>query len=113
LEIAADNAHRLTEMLRDKGIEAYEFHDRFESVVTIGSFDTVGNRMADGRIDLHPQIHQIMESYGAEKKALPGQTRGLHPRTLGEIPFDVQAMPVQVPRRSLASDYASGNQRLR
>ena len=73
LEIAADNAHRLTEMLRKKGIEAYEFHDRFESIVTIGSFDTVGNELPDGRIDLQPQIHQIMQTYGAERSPLPNQ----------------------------------------
>jgi hypothetical protein len=113
LEEAAINAHRLTELLRAKGIEAYEFHDRFESVVTIGSFDTVGNRLPDGRIDLHPEVFQIMNSYGARRSPLPGQAQALQPRSLDGIPFDVQPRPVLVPRRSIASDYAAGNYQLR
>ncbi len=110
LEIAADKAHRLTEMLREKGIEAYEFHDRFESVVTIGSFASVGNKLPDGRIDLHPQIHQIMQSYGADRQPLPGQkTQGVRPRSLNGISFDIQPLPVKVPRRSIGADFAAGN----
>lgn len=107
LEIAADNAHRLTEILRQRGVEAFEFHDRFESIVTIGSFESVGNTLPDGRIDLHPQIYQIMQQYGAQRNPLPGQAQGLRPRTLDGISFDVQPLPVEVPRRSLASDYAA------
>ncbi len=113
LEIAADHAHRLTEMLRKKGIDAYEFHDRFESIVTIGSFDTVGNELPNGRIDLQPQIHQIMQTYGAERSALPNQGEGVRPRSLDGISFDIQPLPVIVPRRSISSDYAAGNQTLR
>ncbi len=109
LEIAADNAHRMTEMLREKGIEAYEFHDRFESVVTIGSFNSVGNTLPDGRIDLQPRIYQIMQSYGAERRPLPGQTQGMRPRVLDGIPYDVQPLPVKVPRRSIGSDFAADN----
>ncbi len=112
LEIAADNAHRLTELLRKKGIEAYEFHDRFESIVTIGSFDSVGNELPDGRIDLQPAIHQIMVNYEAQRSPLPNQGQGMKPRSLDGIPFDVQPLPVMVPRRSLASDYAVGQRDL-
>ena len=39
LEEAAENAHILTESLRQQGYEAYEFHDRDQSIVTVGSFD--------------------------------------------------------------------------
>ena len=42
LEEAAYNAHLLVVALRKQGVEAYEFHDRHESLVTIGSFDSVG-----------------------------------------------------------------------
>jgi hypothetical protein len=113
LEIAADNAHRLTEALRKRGIPAYEFHDRFESVVTIGSFESVGTRLPDGRIDLHPEVYKIMQSYGAERLHLPHQGQALQPRKLDGIRFDIQPMPVKVPRRSIGADYASGNHRLR
>ncbi len=46
---AAMKAHQLTEALRMKGYEAYEFHDRYASIVTVGSFDSVGTPRADGR----------------------------------------------------------------
>ena len=41
LVLAGENAHNLTVALRAKGWEAYEFHDRHESYVSIGSFDDV------------------------------------------------------------------------
>ncbi len=109
LEVAADNAHRLTEMLRKKGIEAYEFHDRCESIVTVGSFETVGHPLPNGRIDLLPAIHQIMVTYGAERSPLPNHGQGMRPKSLDGIPFDVQPLPVVVPRRSISSDYAVGD----
>ena len=49
LEEAAIKAHELTLALRKQGVEAYEFHDRYESIVTIGSFDSVGRRGRTGR----------------------------------------------------------------
>ncbi|HEY6563598.1 MAG TPA: hypothetical protein VIY86_03835, partial [Pirellulaceae bacterium] len=54
LALAAENAHLLTEQLRRRKIEAYEFHDRYESVVTVGSFDELGTTGLDGEIELHP-----------------------------------------------------------
>ncbi|NLX56384.1 MAG: hypothetical protein GXY58_14845 [Planctomycetaceae bacterium] len=106
LEEAADKAHRLTEALRKRGVEAYEFHDRFESIVTIGSFDSVGNKLSDGRLDLRPEVYKIMRDYGAETSALPQHGQGFKPRTLDGIQFEIQPMPVKVPRPGLASTYA-------
>jgi hypothetical protein len=106
LEVAADNAHRLTEALRERGIEAYEFHDRCESIVTIGSFDTVGTPRQDGKIEINPAVLQIMKAYGAEKEALDGTSQAVRPRSLEGIRFDVQPIPVRVPKTSLASTYA-------
>ncbi len=107
LEIAADKAHRLTVALRSRGVDAYEFHDRSESYVTVGSFESVGEPLPNGAIDINPTIHKIMKMYGATPRKLPGGgSMGLQPRTLAGIRFDIQAMPVEVPRRSIASDYA-------
>jgi hypothetical protein len=105
---AADKAHKLTEALRAKGVQAYEFHDRFQSIVTVGSFDSVGARKPDGKIDLQPALYAIMEKYGAEKKVVPGQAAPQvgQPKSEAKIPFDVQPMPVEVPRRSISADYA-------
>ena len=96
---AAENATRLVSMLRSQGKEAYVFHDRHESIVTIGGFARVGNQNANGKIQLDPAILQIMSSYGAERRTLPGSNQlGLKPRMLNGIPFDLQPMPVVVPR---------------
>jgi hypothetical protein len=73
LDKAALAAHKLTEALRMKGYEAYEFHDRCASIVTVGSFDSVGTPRPDGKIELNPQIHAIMELFRAEPADTPGQ----------------------------------------
>jgi hypothetical protein len=109
LDDAAWKAHRLTQLLRKQGWEAYEFHDRNESIVTVGSFNTVGTPRLDGRTDLNPAIHGIMTAFGPKQVAgnLRGtQQVGLQPKGLDGIPFDVQPVPVEVPRRSIATDYA-------
>jgi hypothetical protein len=111
LDDAAIKAQRMVELLRGRGDEAYVFHDRHESIVTVGSFQSVGNKLADGRIDLNPAIHGIMERYGPQRQPLRGQDgtalAGIQPRSLKGLPFDVQPLPVLVPRRSVAADYAT------
>lgn len=62
---AAENAHLLTEELRAHGWEAYEFHDRTESYVTIGSFDQVGQKLQDGQVTPLPKVQKILETFGA------------------------------------------------
>jgi hypothetical protein len=62
---AAENAHLLTEELRAKGWEAYEYHDRTESIVTIGSFAEVAQAMPDGRQVPMPAVQRILETFGA------------------------------------------------
>ena len=94
-------------MLRSRNVEAYEFHDRHESMVTIGSFKSVGTPRKDGKIEINPAVLKIMRDYGAYQQDLPGgQVAGLMPRSLNGISFDVQPTPVQVPKRSIARDYA-------
>src|SRR5690606_808432 len=58
---AALRAHELCEALRLKGYEAYEFHDRCASIVTIGSFDSVGTQRPDGKIDMNPKIYEVIK----------------------------------------------------
>ncbi len=108
---AADSAHRLTMALRAEGVEAYEFHDRYSSMVTVGSFESVGNPRADGKIEINPQVHAIMLKYGANNgsqnagkspAAAPGAVTA---KALEGIPFDPQPLPVEVPRRTISADY--------
>jgi hypothetical protein len=110
LEEAGVKAHDMTQALRKQGVEAYEFHDRYESIVTIGSFDALGRDLPDGKTELDPRIVDIMKKYGAQQQQLPGQASvGLVPRDLKGIPFDVQPLPVEVPKRSVAAAYAPSN----
>jgi hypothetical protein len=110
LEEAGIKAHDMTQALRKQGVEAYEFHDRYESIVTIGSFETMGRDLPDGKTELDPRIIDIMKKYGAQQQQLPGQASvGLVPRELKGIPFDVQPLPVEVPQRSVAAAYAPSN----
>jgi hypothetical protein len=102
---AAEKAHKLTEALREKGVEAYEFHDRNSSIVTVGSFDSVGTPRPDGKIEINPAIHTIMKTYGAETSVSAGGARVGQAKKLHGISYDVQPLPVEVPRRSISSDY--------
>lgn len=113
LDEAAGKAHDLTAALRKSGIEAYEFHDRHESIVTVGSFASVGTPRRDGRIEINRAVLEIMHKYGANSTPIPGGVAlpGLRPKTLSGIPFDVQPVPVEVPKRSIAADYARENYR--
>lgn len=106
---AAEKAHQLTEALRYKGWEAYEFHDRYASIVTVGSFDSVGTPRADGKIEINPQIHRIIDNFRAKPLKLPGNRDGqLMAQTLVGIGFDIQPIPVEVPKRSISRELARG-----
>ncbi len=99
---AAVKAHTLTMALREKGYEAYEFHDRKASLVTVGSFNSVGTPRTDGKTEINPAVHAIMKRFGAETNVALGQFSGAlgsQPKTLLGIPFDLQPQPVYVPRR--------------
>jgi hypothetical protein len=106
LEEAAKNAHVLTEALCKKGYEAYEFHDRNSSIVTIGSFSNVGSKRQDGKIEINPQVHAVMKKFGAETNVEPGKPAQVgEPRKLAGIPFDIQPMPVEVPQMGISNAY--------
>jgi hypothetical protein len=107
---AAEKAHHLAKALRMKGYEAYEFHDRFASIVTVGSFNSAGTPRADGRIEINPEIHKIMKTFGATSVTLPGEAAPVTPlKTLVGIPFDIQPIPVQVPKRTISTALRSPN----
>jgi hypothetical protein len=62
---AAENAHLLTEALRSHGYEAYEFHNRTESIVTIGSFASATQSLPDGRVVAIPEVQRIVQTFDA------------------------------------------------
>jgi hypothetical protein len=62
---AAENAHLLTKELRSHGFEAYEFHDRTQSMVTIGSFTQAAQQLPDGRVVATPEVQKIIQTFDA------------------------------------------------
>ena len=132
LVVAARNAHLLAVALREKGWEAYEFHDRYESYVTVGSFDH-GDRLADGRIILSGRNAQIIvDTFGARspnnvlnkpamqdrmleqqrldqfKRLYAGSgqvAEGFHPKRFVGLPFDIIPEPIEVPKQSISAAY--------
>ena len=102
LAAAAEKAHELTEALRIKGWEAYEFHDLNASLVTVGSFESVGTPRPDGKIEINPRVHQIIDVFRAQSLKTAGEAGAMQPRSLVGIFFDVQPIPVEVPKRSIS-----------
>lgn len=64
LESAAEQAFLVTKALRNAGIEAYQFHDRTQSIVTVGSFDTLGSSDANNQFQYSPEIQKIVAKFG-------------------------------------------------
>lgn len=96
---AAMNATTLCKALRLKGYDAYEFHDRYSSVVTVGSFNEIGTPGPQG-VEVFPQIAQIFERFkGKYVGATKAGQCGYIPKSIDGIPFDVQPMLVAVPKR--------------
>lgn len=112
LEKGAIKAHRLTIALRAKGYEAYQFHDRKQSIVTVGSFSKP-EKMSQGRPGTHSaEIQELVQRFCAKRQGAsnelqhPGLQTGILPETLLGIPFDIQPVVIPVPQRSVSSDFA-------
>jgi hypothetical protein len=111
IDQAAMKATALCAALRARGIEAYEFHDRTESIVTVGSFSDYGQPRADGKTEINPAMHRLMQEFGPVKRQMRDGTQGVQARVekvtgyKAGIPFDPDPWPVQVPRQSVAAAY--------
>lgn len=101
LELGEKAAVRLCKVLRDAGYEAYEFHDRNASIVTVGSFETCGQKLPDGTINLHPEIVNIINRFQGKpaQRGVNKDTISFEPVRFDNIECDVQPKLVEVPRR--------------
>jgi hypothetical protein len=100
---AGERAHLMTEELRKLGVEAYEFHDRHESYVCVGSYDWATTKDADGQITQNPDIVKTIQMFKGDVENLPNQQNALVPKSLPKlkkmgIAFDIQPVPVLVPK---------------
>lgn len=64
LEISAEQAYLATKALRRVGIDAYQFHDRTQSIVTVGSFDNLGTTDASNQFQYSPEIQKVIAKFG-------------------------------------------------
>lgn len=96
---AADKAEKLCAALRAKDYEAYVFHDRTESVVTVGAFDHYGDKRDDGKIEINPAMHRLIKEFEAKPVKNGAASLAVMPRVFGGIACDAHPVPVAVPRR--------------
>ncbi|HMO13476.1 MAG TPA: hypothetical protein PKD64_02330 [Pirellulaceae bacterium] len=99
---AADKAQTLTDELRKNGIEAYVFHDRYESYVCVGSFPWATRKLSNGKDELNPEIEKVILQYKARIDSIGGQGY-VRPKSIPslagkDIFFDIQPLPVLVPK---------------
>lgn len=134
LEIAAERAALATRALRRAGYEAYQFHDRTQSIVTVGSFNELGKNDQRNRFAYDPNIQQIVARFGAPSQKIQATKYGMTqtPRILFDlvdqkqipeliegseksklkwfakysIPFDVKPTPMAVPKPAASSIYS-------
>ncbi|TWT75322.1 hypothetical protein [Allorhodopirellula solitaria] len=109
------DAHKMVALLRAEGVEAYEFHDRAQSLVTIGSFDSLGRELPGGGFEYAPEIQRVMNEYRAfnidpslADHVKHQTTQGIPVKCVAEkFPFDVEPLPIAVPKASKRSLYGA------
>lgn len=101
---AAKKATLLTRELRAKGIDAYEFHDRHESYVCVGSFDWITQEDAAGKKRNNPEVIETILKFKGSRVDVPGKPGALQTYPLSKrltdagIACDAQPLPVLVPK---------------
>lgn len=107
----AKDADKMVHQLRKDGELAFQFHDRYRSLVTVGSFETLGRELPGGGFEYAPEIRRVMQKYSAFNaqagaRTIPG-TRQIAVNHAASIPFDVQPTPIAVPKSSKRSLYGA------
>lgn len=109
LVACANKANMLTKALRAEGIEAWEFHDRQESYVCVGSFDWLKKTDASGNEVQNPEVVKLIMKYRGNVQRRQGQPfvvgvpvpKSLRNEKLPKeqrIAYDMQPLPVVVPK---------------
>lgn len=98
LEMGEQAAVKLCRILRDEGFEAYEFHDRYASIVTVGSFNDIGQKLPNGMVNYHPGITAIINRFQGSV-ATQGALTSYEPVRFDDIECDIQPRIIEVPRK--------------
>ena len=106
-------ADKMVKDLRRRGVEAYQYHDRERSLVTIGGFEELGRELPGGKFQYDAGIRDVMTRYSALSvrpelaRQVPGGTNGMAANAAALIPFDVQPTPIVIPKVSKRSLYGA------
>ena len=119
LDRCAADANNMVALLRRDGVEAYQYHDRTQSIVTIGSFEELGRELPGGGFEYAAPILAVMNEYRAfnldpslANHVKQKTTQGVPVKCVAQrYPFDIQPMPIAVPKVSKRSFYSSANRR--
>ncbi|MCC9602054.1 hypothetical protein LOC67_15940 [Stieleria sp. JC731] len=106
----ARQADKMVKALRKQGHEAYQYHDRDSSVVTIGSFESLGRELPNGQFEYAPEIRRVMNEFSALNSQNSRSINGgqaFMANHVAMIPFDVQPAPIAVPKASKRSLYSA------
>lgn len=76
LDDAAFEAWELAKYLRSRNVEAYVFHDRYSSIVTVGAFESSND----------PRIPEMAKSYAAKRKTDPNTNQEILAAEMVTIP---------------------------
>ncbi len=110
---AALQSHKMTQALRKKGVEAFEYHDIYGSYVMIGSFDSLGESLSNGEFRYSPDILQVLEQYCGfqtldKMDPITGRVQRVQSaKYIDKIPFDVDGKPLAVPRPAKSQLYGN------
>jgi hypothetical protein len=113
LDKMAKDADMMVRELRKKGVQAYQFHDREQSIVTVGSFESLGRELPNKGFQYNPQILQTMRTYSAVNvdpqlaRQVPRGSGGRASNNINMIPFDVEPTPIAVPKKTKRSLYGA------
>jgi hypothetical protein len=116
LQEAAEHAHLLTNELRKLGFEAYEFHNREQSIVTVGGFNQLTSPGPTGQPVDNPEIQRLLAGFGMQVASQPGKPF-MHiagtelDRRKQQFPtcwskLDLQPSVMPVPRRPVSAAFA-------
>ncbi|MEL7496099.1 MAG: hypothetical protein AAFN77_00710 [Planctomycetota bacterium] len=97
---AEQRASILASYLRKQGVEAYEFHDRYESYVCVGGFEWV-TRDQNGEMYTNPEVQKVMQQFSGRNAGDGRRIEGypLPAKLLAAgITCDSNPRPVMIPK---------------
>ena len=102
---AGEKAEIVCHALREKGWPAFTFHDRTSSIVTIGSYNSLGKTDRNGNVvEFYPEIAAIFANFAWNQKVDPvySPTDPDEPyqpaRSIMNLPFLTTPVPMEVPK---------------